>query len=57
VYYDGRIDLGAIAAEHLALGLDPYPRAPGAEFADHIEDAARETSPFAALGLLKKEDP
>ena len=27
---DGRIDLGALAAEFLALGLDPYPRKPGA---------------------------
>ncbi len=26
---DGRIDLGAVAAEFLALGLDPYPRKPG----------------------------
>jgi hypothetical protein len=29
---DGRIDLGALAAEFLSLGLDPYPRKPGAEF-------------------------
>jgi uncharacterized metal-binding protein YceD (DUF177 family) len=28
---DGRIDLGALAAEFLALGLDPYPRKPGAK--------------------------
>ena len=27
---DGRIDLGALAAEFLALALDPYPRKPGA---------------------------
>jgi Large ribosomal RNA subunit accumulation protein YceD len=27
---NGRIDLGALAAEFLALGLDPYPRKPGA---------------------------
>ena len=30
---NGRIDLGALAAEFLALGLDPYPRKPGAEAA------------------------
>ncbi len=29
---DGRVDLGAIVAEFLALGLDPYPRKPGVEF-------------------------
>ena len=50
---DGRIDLGALTAEFLALGLDPYPRKPGAAFA--FEDAPRgpEGSPFAALGRLK----
>ena len=30
---DGKIDLGALAAEFLALGLDPYPRKPGVAFA------------------------
>ncbi|MGA2045899.1 MAG: DUF177 domain-containing protein [Roseiarcus sp.] len=29
---DGKIDLGALAAEFMILGLDPYPRKPGAEF-------------------------
>ena len=29
---DGKIDLGALAAEFMVLGLDPYPRKPGAEF-------------------------
>ena len=29
---DGKIDLGALTAEFFALGLDPYPRKPGAEF-------------------------
>lgn len=50
------IDLGVIAAEHLALGLDPYPRAPGAGFGDLIEDDGtedEEPSPFAALAKLK----
>ena len=27
-----QIDLGALAAEFLALGLDPYPRKPGVAF-------------------------
>ena len=30
---DGRLDLGALATEFLILGIDPYPRKPGAEFA------------------------
>ena len=29
---DGKIDLGALAAEFFALGLDPYPRKPDAVF-------------------------
>ena len=50
---DGVVDLGALAAEFLALGLDPYPRKPGVEFA---EPAPSETdSPFAALAGLKPE--
>ncbi|HUG60331.1 MAG TPA: DUF177 domain-containing protein [Methylomirabilota bacterium] len=54
----GRIDLGAIAAEHMALGLDPYPRAPGVEFNDLIEDDGSNdepASPFADLARLKGE--
>jgi hypothetical protein len=29
---DGKIDLGALAAEFMILGLDPYPRKRGADF-------------------------
>jgi hypothetical protein len=29
---EGMIDVGALAAEFLALGLDPYPKKPGVEF-------------------------
>lgn len=49
------VDLGAIAAEHLALGLDPYPKAPGVAFDGLIEDDGSddEPSPFAALAALK----
>lgn len=50
------IDLGAVAAEHLALGLDPYPRAPGVAFDALIEDDGSDDvapSPFAALQRLK----
>lgn len=30
--HDGQIDLGALAAEFMALALDPYPRKPGVDF-------------------------
>jgi uncharacterized metal-binding protein YceD (DUF177 family) len=45
---DGKIDLGAVAAEFFALGLDPYPRKPGAEFVAPAEPAPSD-SPFAGL--------
>lgn len=51
---DGRIDLGALAAEFLALALDPYPRKPGVAFAPPAEDAAPE-SPFDALADVGKK--
>jgi uncharacterized metal-binding protein YceD (DUF177 family) len=53
---DGRIDLGALAAEFMALGLDPYPRKPGAEFTPLQEDAGDDDeSPFAGLAALRKD--
>ena len=56
LFSGGMIDLGTLVKEHLALGLDLYPRAPGVEFADHIEDdPAAEASPFAVLRGLKEE--
>ncbi len=48
---DGRVDIGAVVAEFLALGLDPYPRKPDAEFTPLLEDAEPE-SPFAVLKKL-----
>ncbi|HEX2257609.1 MAG TPA: DUF177 domain-containing protein [Afifellaceae bacterium] len=57
IFHRGRIDLGAVVAEHLALALDPYPRAPGVEFEPHIEDEpADRVSPFAALQRLRQRD-
>jgi len=50
---DGKIDLGAIATEFLLLGIDPYPRKPGAEFAPIRADDGS-ARPFAALEELKK---
>lgn len=49
----GKVDLGAIATEFLILGIDPYPRKPGAAFSPpKVEDAG--PNPFAALETLKK---
>jgi Large ribosomal RNA subunit accumulation protein YceD len=49
---DGKIDLGALATEFLILGIDPYPRKAGAEFAPpKFEDPGEH--PFAALAALK----
>ncbi len=45
----GAVDLGAIAIEFLILGLDPYPRKPGAAFEPPPVPKAEE-GPFAALG-------
>ena len=50
---DGKVDLGTLATEFLLLGIDPYPRKPGAEFAPPtIEDGG--DHPFAGLEMLKK---
>lgn len=55
---DGRIDLGEVVAQQLAVALDPYPRAPGAD--DRFEPSEREESaakgentPFSALEGLR----
>jgi hypothetical protein len=52
----GMVDLGALAIEFLILGLDPYPRKPGAVFEPPPsgEDGAH---PFAALAALRKRSP
>jgi uncharacterized metal-binding protein YceD (DUF177 family) len=49
----GKLDLGAIATEFLLLGIDPYPRKSGAEFAPVKADDGS-ARPFAALEALKK---
>ena len=52
---NGMVDLGAVATEFLLLGIDPYPRKPGAVFeAPPAGDPA--SSPFAALAALKRGD-
>jgi uncharacterized metal-binding protein YceD (DUF177 family) len=49
----GVVDLGALATEFLILGIDPYPRKPGAIFQSPQESVADE-SPFSPLAALKK---
>ena len=46
------IDLGAIATEFLILGIDPYPRKAGVEFAPPAVEND-DPHPFAALAALK----
>jgi uncharacterized metal-binding protein YceD (DUF177 family) len=53
----GTVDLGAIATEYFLLGIDPYPRKPGAEFQQPGAGEAAAANPFAALAALKKFDP
>jgi uncharacterized metal-binding protein YceD (DUF177 family) len=57
---NGHIDLGELAAEQLALALDPYPRAPGAAIPAELspgEEAGagtdRSVNPFS---ILKKSN-
>ncbi|MSP51606.1 MAG: hypothetical protein EXQ91_04330 [Alphaproteobacteria bacterium] len=50
--YGDAFDIGELAAQQLALALDPYPRKPGASFPGY-EDRAT-TGAFAALAALKK---
>jgi uncharacterized metal-binding protein YceD (DUF177 family) len=46
------VDLGALAVEFLILGLDPYPRKPGAVF-DAPPAEVKGEHPFAALAKLR----
>ena len=50
----GVVDLGALATEFLILGLDPYPRKPGAVF-EPPQDREPQGGPFAALAKLTKD--
>jgi len=51
---NGMVDLGAIATEFLLLGLDPYPRKPGAELPRPETESEEKSHPFAGLAELKK---
>ena len=49
------IDLGAIVEEAFVLGIDPYPRAPGASLPPEVTDLPESPSdsPFAVLARLR----
>ncbi|PTW60698.1 uncharacterized protein DUF177 involved in 23S rRNA accumulation [Breoghania corrubedonensis] len=62
-FFEGNaLDLGALAAEYFALGLDPYPRAPGVSFEGAAETPERDVEeerqkPFAGLkDMLEAKD-
>jgi uncharacterized metal-binding protein YceD (DUF177 family) len=50
----GLVDLGTLTIEFLILGVDPYPRKPGAIF-EPPQQATPDDSPFAALSALKQD--
>jgi hypothetical protein len=49
------LDLGELVVQELAVVLDPYPRAPGAEVPAEFQPSEAEEvkGPFAALAALK----
>jgi uncharacterized metal-binding protein YceD (DUF177 family) len=50
---EGKIDLGELVTETLALNLDPYPRKPGAEFTQPGADDEPRGGAFSELRKLK----
>jgi uncharacterized metal-binding protein YceD (DUF177 family) len=46
VYENGALDLGEAAVQEYALSLSPYPRKPGVEFEENLEE---EGNPFSVL--------
>ena len=50
---NGIIDLGRLATDALFLGVDPYPRKPGAVFEAEVTAPDPDDHPFAALRALQ----
>lgn len=52
------IDLGPVILEQFVLGIDPYPRAPGAQLPPEATASLDldDSSPFAALARLKRDN-
>lgn len=57
-WYEGNeLDLDAVLMESFALAIPLYPRAPGAALPEDAgEEDEEETSPFAALKALKRDE-
>ncbi len=55
ILVDDRVDLGELVAEHLALALDPYPRAEGAapESTDPPSDSEKAAETEHPFGVLR----
>lgn len=58
MFMGGQLDVWEIILEHLQLGLDPFPRAEGAQLVGYGDDDNEQVeedkpSPFAALSALK----
>jgi uncharacterized metal-binding protein YceD (DUF177 family) len=56
---EGRIDLGEVVAQQLAVAIDPYPRSPAAAAAGSAEpegEAGRKPSPFAGLAAWRRPE-
>ncbi len=53
---DGVIDLGELAAQHLGIALDPYPRKPGVAFVEaEYGDSKAPAGPLAQLANWPKK--
>lgn len=58
---NGMVDLGELAAQHLAMALNPYPRKEGVEWAGLVVGSKEESQkppthkPFEVLAKLKKK--
>ena len=55
---DGKIDVGEVVSQFLAVAMDPYPRKDGAKVADVTkskDDEEKRPNPFAKLAGLKEQ--
>ena len=53
-YFEGpEVDFSDLILEAVALAIDPYPKAPGAEVPEAFSEEDEDTSPFASLKQLK----
>lgn len=50
------LDIGELAAQQLALALDPWPRLPGVELPTEAASVPERDGPFAVLARLRESD-